>query len=224
MELLGLGCDIRYGAPYDRPALRWGPAHRLVRVQEIDGAEPMICPQIRWCWRSATLTRAITSCSSPGRPDYGAQKPFAIGVRIEHDQDAVSQAQFGPAWDRLPPSDYKLSCHLPSGRSAFTFCVCPGGQVVAAASEQGALVTNGMSYRARDGRNINGGFLVGVNPEDFGGDDPLAGVRFQTHWEQLAFRHGGGGIPRPGAAGGGLSCRQSIHCLRGYFAHLPAPA
>ena len=116
-------------------------------------------------------------------------------------------------WDRLPPSDYKLSCHLPSGRSAFTFCVCPGGQVVAAASEQGALVTNGMSYRARDGHNINGGFLVGVNPEDFGGDDPLAGVRFQTHWEQLAFQHGGGAFHAPAQlVGDFLAGRASAAC------------
>ena len=119
------------------------------------------------------------------------KKPFAIGVRIEHDQSAVSLAQYGPSADRLPPSDYKLACHLPSGRSAFTFCVCPGGQVVAAASTPGKLVTNGMSLRARDGANINGGFLVGVTPEDFPGDDVLAGVRFQQQWERAAFLQGG---------------------------------
>ena len=113
----------------------------------------------------------------------------------------------------MPPSDYKLSCHLPTGRSVFSFCVCPGGEVVAAASEQGALVTNGMSYRARDGRNINGGFLVGVNPEDFGGDDPLAGVRFQTHWEQLAFRNGGGAFHAPAQlVGDFLADRASTAC------------
>ena len=73
------------------------------------------------------------------------QKKFAVGVRIEHRQRDISLSQYGPAWERLPPSDYKLACHLPCGRSAFTFCVCPGGQVVAAASEQGGVVTNGMS-------------------------------------------------------------------------------
>ena len=130
------------------------------------------------------------------------QKPFAIGVRIEHSQQAVSRAQFGPAWDKLPPSDYKLSCHLPSGRSAFTFCVCPGGQVVAAASEQGGVVTNGMSCRARDGENINGGFLVGVGPGDFGDSSSLAGVRFQRRWEELAFRQGGGGFLAPAQLAG----------------------
>ncbi len=117
-------------------------------------------------------------------------KSFAIGVRIEHSQEAVSRAQFGDFWDKLPAADYKLACHLPSGRSAFTFCVCPGGQVVAAASAYGQVVTNGMSLRARDGSNINGGFLVGVNPADFGGEDPLAGVRFQEKWERAAWDRG----------------------------------
>ncbi len=123
------------------------------------------------------------------------RKSFAIGVRMEHSQEAVSRAQFGPFWDRLPAADYKLACHLPSGRSAFTFCVCPGGQVVAAASGYGQVVTNGMSLRARDGANINGGFLVGVIPDDFGGDDPLAGVRFQEQWERAAWDRGTGNAP-----------------------------
>ena len=122
-------------------------------------------------------------------------KPFAIGCRIEHEQAAVSEAQYGPAWQKLPPADYKLACHLPGGRSAFTFCVCPGGQVVAAASDFGQVVTNGMSLRARDGGNINGGFLVGVGPGDFEGHDPLAGVRFQEQWERSAWDLGTGGLP-----------------------------
>jgi hypothetical protein len=125
------------------------------------------------------------------------QKPFAIGVRIEHRQDRISQAQFGESWEKLPPADYKLVCHLPSGRSAYSFCVCPGGQIVAAASEQGGLVTNGMSNRARDGEFINGGFLVGVRPEDFGSPDPLAGVQFQRIWEEKAYRYGRPGYEAP---------------------------
>ena len=126
------------------------------------------------------------------------QKPFAVGVRIEHLQREISARQYGPAWKQLPPSDYKLACHLPTGRSAFTFCVCPGGEVVAASSAQGQVVTNGMSFRARDGKNINGGFLVGVGPEDFpAGAGPLAGVRFQEEWERAAFQAGGGGFLAP---------------------------
>lgn len=132
--------------------------------------------------------------------DFGLpmeRKNFAIGVRIEHSQEKISRAQFGESWDKLPAADYKLACHLPSGRSAFTFCVCPGGQVVAAASDYGQVVTNGMSLRARDSSNINGGFLVGVSPEDFGGDDPLAGVRFQEQWERAAWEKGGGNFLAP---------------------------
>lgn len=125
------------------------------------------------------------------------QKPFAIGVRIEHKQERISQAQFGESWEKLPPADYKLVCHLPSGRSAYTFCVCPGGQIVAAASHPGHLVTNGMSNRARDGEYINGGFLVGVRPEDFGSDDPLAGVAFQEIWESKAYQYGRPGYEAP---------------------------
>jgi hypothetical protein len=112
-------------------------------------------------------------------------------VRIEHRQSDISLRQYGPAWEQLPPSDYKLACHLPSGRSAFTFCVCPGGQVVAAASDREQVVTNGMSLRARDGENINGGFLAGVGPEDFSGGDVLAGMRFQEQWERRAWEVGG---------------------------------
>ena len=122
-------------------------------------------------------------------------KPFAIGCRIEHSQELISLRQYGSAWTKLPPADYKLACHLPNGRSAFTFCVCPGGQVVAAESDYGQVVTNGMSFRARDGRNINGGLLVGVGPGDFEGSDPLAGVRFQEFWERTAWDLGTGGLP-----------------------------
>ena len=129
--------------------------------------------------------------------DAGAameQKPFAMGVRIEHRQSAVDAARYRrlAGHPSLPPATYKLSCHLPNGRSAFSFCVCPGGQVVAAASEPGRVVTNGMSEYARDGENINGGLLVNVTPEDFGSGHPLAGIAFQRRLEGAAYRLGGG--------------------------------
>ena len=134
-------------------------------------------------------------------------------MRIEHPQSAISLAQFGPAWEKLAAADYKLACHLPNGRSAFTFCVCPGGQVVAAASEEGRLVTNGMSHRARDGKNINGGFLVGVNPADFGSDHPLAGVAFQRRWEEAAFSLGGGNYHAPAQTVKDFLARQPSKAL-----------
>ena len=127
------------------------------------------------------------------------RKPFSIGARIEHKQLLVNRAQYGAAASHpaLGAADYKLSCHLPDGRAAYTFCMCPGGQVVAAASEAGGVAVNGMSRFARDGENANSALLVSVNPEDFGGDDPLAGVRFQRTWERAAFEAGGGDYRAP---------------------------
>ena len=126
-------------------------------------------------------------------------KPFSVGARIEHPQELINRAQYGrfaqhPA---LGAADYKLAVHLPSGRGVYTFCMCPGGQVVAAASEEGRLVTNGMSNFARDGENANAALLVGIGPEDFGSDGPLAGVTFQRKLEEKAFRLGGGGYAAP---------------------------
>ena len=127
------------------------------------------------------------------------QKAFSIGARIEHKQILVNRAQYGAAASHpaLGAADYKLSCHLPDGRAAYTFCMCPGGQVVAAASEEGGAVVNGMSLFARDGENANSALLVSVGPGDFGGDDPLAGVRFQRKWEQAAFALGGANYRAP---------------------------
>ena len=120
-------------------------------------------------------------------------KPFAVGVRIEHRQSAIDAAQYKEAAGNpaLPPTSYKLAYHTKAGRGVFSFCVCPGGQVVAAASEPGRVVTNGMSAFARDGENINGGLLVSVTPEDFGGSGALAGVAFQRRLEEAAYRAGG---------------------------------
>lgn len=128
-----------------------------------------------------------------------AQKPFSLGVRIEHDQRAVDRAQYGSVAGHpaLGAADYKLSCHLTSGRSVYTFCMCPGGEVVAAASEAGGVVTNGMSRFARDGANANAAFLVNVVAEDFADDHPLAGVQFQRRWEHAAFELGGGSYHAP---------------------------
>ena len=127
------------------------------------------------------------------------QKPFAVGVRIEHRQADIDMAQYGryAGHPALPPTSYKLSCHTGSGRGVFSFCVCPGGQVVAAASETGRLVTNGMSEYARDKETINGGLLVGITPADFGDTGPLAGIAFQRQLEEAAFSAGGGGYIAP---------------------------
>ncbi len=127
------------------------------------------------------------------------QKPFAMGVRIEHPQSLISQSQYGKAWQHpaLGAADYKLAIHTPDKRGCYTFCMCPGGEVIAAASQPGGLCVNGMSYHARDGRNANAALLVGVNPEDFGDDHPLAGFVWQRSIEQAAYRLGGGGYKAP---------------------------
>ncbi|AQT69413.1 hypothetical protein STSP2_02602 [Anaerohalosphaera lusitana] len=122
-----------------------------------------------------------------------ARKPFAIGVRIEHPQDMIDKAQYGKyaGHPRLGAAEYKLVHHSDTGRSAYTFCMCPGGEVIGAASEPGQVVTNGMSSFARDRENANAAILVGVKPEDFGPGDDLAGIEFQRKWEQKAFEMGG---------------------------------
>lgn len=127
------------------------------------------------------------------------QKPFSIGVRIEHSQSMIDQAQYGAfaGHPALGAADYKLSARLPNGRALYTFCMCPGGQVVAAASENKHLVTNGMSRFARGGANANAALLVNVGPDDFGSAHPLAGVYFQQKWERLAFDAGGGNFRAP---------------------------
>ncbi|MEN6461177.1 MAG: FAD-dependent protein [Syntrophomonas sp.] len=121
------------------------------------------------------------------------QKSFSIGVRIEHPQDIIDKSQYGDAagYPGLGAADYKLAYHSKSGRSAYTFCMCPGGYVVAAASEERCLVTNGMSEYMRDGNNANSALLVGVTPADYPSQHPLAGIEFQRRWEGLAYQLGG---------------------------------
>jgi uncharacterized FAD-dependent dehydrogenase len=117
-------------------------------------------------------------------------KPFAMGVRIEHLQENIDKAQYGRHDPVLPPADYKLVKHL-ADETVYTFCMCPGGFVVAAASEENAVVTNGMSYADRDGENANAALLVTLNPKDFPTDDPLAGMYWQQEIEAKAFAAGG---------------------------------
>lgn len=122
-----------------------------------------------------------------------AQKTFAMGVRIEHPQRDIDRAQYGASAGHpaLGAAPYKFVAHLPNGRSVFSFCMCPGGQVVAASSEQGHLCVNGASLNARDGRNANAALLVNVTPEDLPNDDPLAGIELQRACEAAAYRLGG---------------------------------
>lgn len=125
------------------------------------------------------------------------QKSFSVGARIEHSQKLINDAQYGGEYDNLPVADYKLSVKTSGGRGVYTFCMCPGGEVIASASEEGGIVTNGMSSFARSGRNANSALLVSVTPDDFKSDDPLAGMYFQREIEQKAFREAKGTYKAP---------------------------
>lgn len=189
-QLLDLGAQVRFG-------------HRVTGLRVRDGALEGLEVSSPEGGYVLPARQAVLALGHSARDTFEMlhaagvrmeQKPFAVGVRIEHLQsrmDAVQYKEYAghPA---LPVSSYKLSCHLPDGRGVFSFCVCPGGQVVAVASEPRRTVTNGMSEYARSGENINGGLLVGVTPRDFGSDHPLAGIAFQRRLEEAAYRLGGG--------------------------------
>ncbi|MBD5154499.1 MAG: hypothetical protein HDT15_05320 [Oscillibacter sp.] len=194
-ELEDLGCDIRFG-------------HRLTGIRQEDGritALDVAGPDGTYL---LPVRHVVLALGNSARDTFEMlhaagvpmePKPLAVGVRIEHRQADIDFAQYKAlaGHPRLPASSYKLSCHLENGRGVFSFCVCPGGQVVAAASESGRAVTNGMSDYARDGENCNGGLLVGVTAADFPGDGPLAGIAFQRELEERAYAAGGGGYIAP---------------------------
>ena len=123
-------------------------------------------------------------------------KPFSIGFRIEHPQSLIDRARFGASKKELGAADYKLVHHAANGRDVYSFCMCPGGTVVAATSEPGRVVTNGMSQYSRNERNANAGIVVGITPADYPGG-PLAGIDFQRHWEERAFVAGGENYKAP---------------------------
>lgn len=150
-----------------------------------------------------SASQLVLACGHSARDTFGllesagfelVPKPFSIGVRIEHEQCFIDDAQYGAAAGHpaLGAADYKLSCHLKGGRSVYSFCMCPGGEVVAASSEQDCLCVNGMSKQARAGSNANAALLCNVVAEDFPhAHDPLSGIAFQRAWERAAFEQGG---------------------------------
>ena len=189
-ELRELGCDIRFGHKLTALTLTAGHISALT-VEGPEGIYTLPARQVVLALgNSARDTfEMLHRAGVPMEP-----KPLAVGVRIEHSQRAVDLTQYKEmaGHPRLGAATYKLSCHLENGRSVFSFCVCPGGQVVAAASEQERTVTNGMSYYARDGENINGGLLVSVTEADFPAPGPLGGIAFQRELEARAYTAGGG--------------------------------
>ena len=146
-------------------------------------------------------------------------KPFSIGARIEHPQSLIDRARFGAfaGHPALGPADYKLVHHASNGRSVYSFCMCPGGRVVAATSEPGCVATNGMSQYSRAEFNANAGIVVGITPPDYGGQDypgdPLAGIAFQQEWERRAYRAGGSTYAAPAQRVGDLLAHQASQTL-----------
>ena len=151
-------------------------------------------------------------------------KPFSVGFRIEHPQSVIDRARFGPhaGHPLLGAADYKLVHHAKNGRSVYSFCMCPGGTVVAATSEPERVVTNGMSQYSRNERNANAGIVVGISPADYrldpkaeGPISPLDGIAFQRHWESRAYELGGGGYQAPGQLVGDFIKGQRSKVLGG---------
>ena len=188
-RIIGLGGQVRFCSQVTALRHREGV---LTGVQLADG-EVIDCEQV--IFAVGHIARDTFSMLADMKIPM-ERKPFSMGVRIEHKQASIDRAQYGSDKLPLPPADYKLVKHLDDA-TVYTFCMCPGGYVVAAASEEGGVVTNGMSYASRDGENANAALLVTVNPEEFPGQDPLAGVRWQEQIEKKAYAVGGGGYFAP---------------------------
>ncbi len=184
-QIIAYGGDIRFKAKVTDIIIKAGKISELV----INDTERICCKIVLLAiGHSARDTFGMLY----GRGVEMIQKAFSIGLRIEHPQEIIDKAQYGnfAGYPGLGTADYKLSYHGKNGRSAYSFCMCPGGYVVAAASEDNHLVTNGMSEYKRDGKNANSALLVGVTPADFPNEHPLAGIEFQRKWEHLAFELG----------------------------------
>lgn len=192
-ELLRLDCDVRFGARLTDIILHEGRIEGVIinRKQEVRTGHIILAPG----QGSAEMYRMLH------KNGIGlAAKAFAIGVRVEHPQELINMIQYGKWWKEpeLPPAEYSLAVKIPgTDRSAYTFCMCPGGEVVCCSSAQGEMVTNGMSHYRRNGPFANSAVVVNVGPDDFPGGSPLGGLDFRGCWEQKAFALGGSNFFAP---------------------------
>lgn len=199
MEIERLGGKVRFGVRLDKlnsicdkktgdKILRSvNVTDRLNEKQEIIECDVLIL---------ATGHSARDTFLSLNESDVSMQpKSFAVGVRVEHLQEMIGKNQYGDMYEILPTADYKLTHQTEEGRGVYSFCMCPGGYVVNASSEKGMLAVNGMSDYLRDSTNANSAIVVTVGPDDFEGDDALAGMRFQQKWEKKAYEAADGKIP-----------------------------
>ncbi len=196
-KIEALGGEYRFGAKVTDFDIEVGPdGTRQLRGVVLESGEAISSDHVVLALgHSARDTFRVLH----SRGVYIEPKPFSIGVRIEHPQSLIDRCRFGDFAGNpiLGAADYKLVHHCANGRSVYSFCMCPGGQVVAAASEPGGVVTNGMSQYSRAERNANAGIVVGITPETDYPDGPLAGIAFQRHWEERAFEAGGGTYAAP---------------------------
>ena len=191
-HLIDKGCTIRFGCRMTDLTLRNGALAALV----VNGNEEITCDQL--ILASGHSARDVYELLE--RREVPLQrKPFAMGLRVEHPQELIDRIQYGCARHHaVPVADYAATWNNgTSGRSAYSFCMCPGGVVIAGASETGGVVTNGMSRQLRNSPFANSALVVNVREDDFDGSGPLAGVRLQRRWEQRAFAAGGGGYRAP---------------------------
>ena len=188
-EIIALGGEVRFGAKLD--GLRF---NGNVLTEIAVNGQPVPCEQL------------IVACGHSARDTFRLfyenglemiRKPFSMGIRIEHLQADIDRALYGDfaGHPALGAADYKLAAHLGNGRGVYTFCMCPGGQVINASSEAGGLAVNGMSNSRRDGENANSAVLVDVKPDDLDGTDVLAGCALQQQVEQAAYRMADGAVP-----------------------------
>lgn len=188
-EIIRLGGEIRFSSKLvgiDAPSGKI----RAVKVQEVLNGESYMLETENLVLAIGHSARDTFRYAHELGIEMSA-KPFSIGVRIEHPQKMVDEAQYGKT-KGLPPAEYKLSHRCENGRGVYTFCMCPGGEVIMSSSQEGGVVTNGMSNHKRDSGTANSGLLVDVRVSDFDGDDALAGVDFQEKYERLAYKNGGG--------------------------------
>lgn len=193
-EIIRLGGEVRFGCQVTDLKIEEGSIRGVVIQNQIDGGEEVLEAEqvVLAIGHSARDTFAMLK--GHGIPMQA--KSFAVGVRMEHPQEMMNVSQYGKDYPScLPAAAYKVTRQTGGGRGVYSFCMCPGGYVVNASSEEGLLAVNGMSYQARDSRNANSAMIVTVTPEDFDGADVLAGVEFQRKLERAAYGLGNGNIP-----------------------------
>lgn len=218
-DIVALGGEIRFGQQVTDVLLEpEGEALRMRGVMLASGEQLRADHVVLALGHSARDTFAMLH----GRGVYMEAKPFSVGFRIEHPQGVIDRARFGPNAGNpiLGAADYKLVHHAKNGRSVYSFCMCPGGTVVAATSEPERVVTNGMSQYSRNERNANAGIVVGISPQDYRQDGrsegpvhPLDGMRFQRIWESRAYELGEGGYVAPGQLVGDFVKKQRSRAL-----------